>query len=108
MNRPADTISIDELRLSLSEKSFQAEVRSEAVYHGWKVYAVWDSRKTPAGWPDLTLVRGTRLMFWELKKQKGRKPTDDQLAWLSALSETGAETAVYRPSDWETIVSRLE
>lgn len=108
MDRPPDTISIDELRLEFSEKEFQAEVRSEAVFHGWMVYAVWDSRKTPAGWPDLSLVRGTRLMFWELKKQKGRKPTDDQLAWLSALSEAGAETSVYRPSDWDIIVSRLE
>ncbi len=90
-----------------TEKEFQARVRSEAEVYGWKVYAVYDSRKTPAGWPDLTLVRGNRLMFWELKREKKSKVTAAQTEWLEALAATGAETAVYRPSDIEEMLEKL-
>ena len=90
-----------------TEKEFQARVRSEAEDAGWKVYAVYDSRKTPAGWPDLTLVRGNRLMFWELKREKKSKVSAAQTEWLDALAATGAETAVYRPSDIEEMLEKL-
>ena len=112
MTRPADSITIDDLdsqeRAKWSEKKFQAKVRREAEQQGWRIYAVWDSRKTPSGWPDLTLVRGKRLCFWELKSQKGKKPRPEQMEWLADLAEAGAETAWYRPSDWETIIRNLE
>lgn len=90
-----------------TEKEFQARVRAEAEDAGWKVYAVYDSRKTPAGWPDLTLVRGNRLMFWELKREKKSKVSAAQIEWLTALGNAGAETKIYRPSDIEEMMERL-
>jgi hypothetical protein len=51
-----------------------------------------------AGFPDLCMVRGRRLLFVELKRERGRT-TEAQREWLAALLLTGAETAVWRPSD---------
>lgn len=90
-----------------SEKAFQAAVRKKAEDNGWLVYAVRDSRQTPAGWPDLTLIRGGRLMFWELKMPK-KKPTAAQQKWLGALARTGAGAEVMRPSNWDLICTVLE
>lgn len=108
--RPDDTIDPAEAHrieaVQMSEKTFQQRIRNLAEEMGWRVYAVYDSRKTPAGWPDLTLVKGERLCFWELKSQRG-KTTESQNEWLAELAATGAETAVYRPADYELIVRML-
>jgi hypothetical protein len=50
------------------------------------------------GWPDLTLVRGDRLIFAELKSTEG-KLTDDQVEWLTMLGNVGT-VAIWRPCDW--------
>jgi hypothetical protein len=55
-----------------------------------------------AGFPDLCMVRGRRLLFVELKRERGRT-TAAQREWLAALVLTGAETAVWRPSDLEEV-----
>jgi hypothetical protein len=54
------------------------------------------------GYPDLTLVRGGRMVFAELKAQDGRLSAE-QTAWLDALKQTKAEVYVWKPSDWPTI-----
>jgi len=90
-----------------NEKAFQAAVRKKAEENGWLVYAVRDSRQTPAGWPDLTLVRGKTLMFWELKMPKGKlSPSQDK--WLEALGRTGARAFAIRPEHWDYICNLLE
>ena len=60
-----------------------------------------------AGWPDLTLCRGARLLFLELKTQKG-KLSFAQREWLDdletvAMSNPGVEAHCFRPSDMPTI-----
>ena len=59
------------------------------------------------GFPDLVLVRGTRLIFAELKVGKN-KPTPEQFEWLARLMGAGAECYVWRPEQWDEIVARLE
>lgn len=78
-----------------------------AKLRGWVWYHTHDSRRSPAGFPDLVLVRGRRLVFAELKRE-GEKPTAEQQRWLDALAATGAvEAYLWRPSDWEEIEQTL-
>ena len=82
----------------------------------WRYYHTRDSRRSAAGFPDLVLVRGPRLIFAELKTERG-KLTADQVAWLEDLAMVAAtatgrawdppgdppppvpEVYVWRPSD---------
>jgi hypothetical protein len=56
------------------------------------------------------MVRDERLVFAELKKEKGRL-SKDQEVWLKALEPfheaCGVESWLWRPSDWDTIVELL-
>ena len=72
------------VKSTLSEKQFQQAVIDMARLHRWLVYHTHDSRRSDPGFPDLTLVRDGRLIFAELKTEKG-KATYDQVFWLHAL-----------------------
>jgi hypothetical protein len=71
-----------------------AHFRPAMTKHGWRTPVAADGK----GWPDLTLTRGDRLIFAELKSAKGRL-TEEQQEWLRAL-QNAAEVHVWRPSDW--------
>ena len=65
-----------------------------------------------AGYPDLTMVRGNRLLFAELKSEKG-EVSKEQRRWLDALSICSegtflVEVYIWRPHDWQAIVEILE
>lgn len=98
-----------------SEDAFQTAVVNLAVFCGWRVYHPPDNRPSAntgrvqfvvPGFPDLTLARRPRLIFSELKAEKGRvRP--EQIEWLDELRATGAEAYLWRPSDWKTIEALL-
>ena len=90
---------------SMTEEQWLQQVRELARLKGWRIYHTRDSRRSDPGFPDLVLVRGERLIFAELKREKGRL-SDSQRTWLAALEET-AETHVWRPSDWDTVIEVL-
>ncbi len=71
-----------------------AHFRPARTAHGWRTPVAADG----AGWPDLTLVRGDRLVFAELKSERG-KTTTEQTEWLEHLDKV-AEVHVWRPGDW--------
>lgn len=98
----------EENRLAWSEKKFQAEVVKLAEGLGWLTYHTWMSIRSRAGFPDLVLVRHDRLVFAELKKQKGKKPTKAQTQWREALVAAGVAAYLWRPADWESIVEVLK
>lgn len=100
-----------------TEAEFMRQVIALASLHHWRVAhfrGVRVQRKdgsvyyqTPvqadgAGWPDLILVRGERIIAAELKVGKNRT-TAEQDAWLSWLAAAGVDTWVWRPDDWPTI-----
>ena len=60
------------------------------------------------GWPDLVFIRrrDRRLMFRELKTDKGRV-TDRQAAVLELLAACGLDAGVWRPADMERIGREL-
>lgn len=118
--------------LPTNERDFQARIISTdrgregiAVRLGWDVLHVKPAafigdparpeRKrfvTPtsgslgSGWPDLILVRGSRMIAAELKAGRN-KPTVEQLEVLRKLAAAGAETYLWYPTDWDAIVGIL-
>ena len=94
----------------LSEKDLQAAVIELANLYGWTVShfrAAQNSRgdwRTPVaaqgkGFPDLTMLRGSRIVVAELKSARG-KVTREQGDWLLAWRQTAAEVFVWYPADW--------
>ncbi len=92
--------------IEITERQFQSQVEVLAKLYGWKYYHPWNSMHSVRGYPDLTMVRGDRLIFAELKTEKGTV-TNKQEEWLDALDTAGAETYVWRPSDWPQIEETL-
>lgn len=103
--------------MKVPEKVFQAQVIDMARMTGWHVAhfrPAMDSKgrwKTAvaadgAGFPDLVLVRGSRLLFRELKAEDG-KLRPEQVAWGEALCAAGVDWGVWRPSDWPVIEQAL-
>jgi len=89
---------------SMLEKEFHENVAHLMRLNGWSVYSVPDSRRVSlAGYPDITAWRGTRLIFAELKREKGRtSPAQDEV--LAELRNIPcAEVYVWKPSDWDEI-----
>ena len=60
-------------------------------------YHTFDSRRSPGGFPDMTIV-GQRVIYRELKTAKG-KVTDTQAGWLHALVMAEQDACVWRPAD---------
>lgn len=101
-------------RLTAREKALRAVLEADwqrivlaiATAQGWRHYhapragvrANGSVRTTTAGFPDLVLVRGPRLIFAELKRETG-SPTREQVAWLTDLAGASAEVYLWRPSD---------
>lgn len=92
--------------LAVTEQAFQATVLELARLTGWRCYHTWASLRSPAGFPDLVMVRGERLVFAELKSARG-KLSEAQSGWLEALRSTGAEVYLWRPEDWSAIEDTL-
>ena len=93
----------------VTEKQLMQEVTRLARRAGWKIYHTWRSDNSPAGFPDLVMVKGERLIFAELKRELGR-PTPEQSEWLKALSLVpGVEVYIFCPQDreeYEEVLSR--
>ena len=90
------------------EKDFQHTLIAYAQLAGWTIYHTYDSRRSEAGFPDLTMVRGVRLIFAELKSHKG-KLRPEQETWLQQLSGVpSVEAYVWRPLDWPEIEKVLQ
>ena len=85
---------------AMTEKDFQCQLIALVDMLGGLAYHTYDSRRSAAGFPDLTIVtRDRRVIFSELKVGK-RQPTDDQWAWLRALPDHS--TYLWRAhTDWD-------
>ena len=73
-----------------------------ARWLGWRCWHNTIAYRSGAGWPDLFMVRGNRAVAAELKTMKGTVSPAQQ-GWLDALTLTGIETHVFRPSDWPEV-----
>jgi hypothetical protein len=95
------------LDAAMSERDFQAQVIAYAELLGWMVYHTHDSRRSNPGWPDLALVRGHRLLLWELKSEKGRVSPEQQDYIVRLIQVRVVEAGILRPSDWPEIEETL-
>ena len=93
-------------KLKITEKQFESQVKDLAKTFGWLYYHTWRSIHSPAGFPDCVLVKEGRIIFAELKDEKG-KVSEQQFEWLEALGKAKAEVYVFRPSDFDKIVGIL-
>jgi hypothetical protein len=84
----------------ISEKQWMTTILEMATAHGWELrYHTYDSRRSSRGFPDLVLVRPPRILFVEVKKERG-KLTRDQEVWMKALEMCPmVESYVWKPSD---------
>ncbi len=93
---------------TLTEALWQRQVLDIAHLYGWRSYHTHDSRRSNAGFPDLTLVRPPRVVFAELKSMRGRT-SSDQRAWLADLNACpGVETYLWRPDQLDQVVAVLK
>ena len=97
----------------ISEKAFMAAVVRVATQHGWMCYHTFDSRKSPMGYPDLTLARlpwsgrPGEVIWSELKVEAPL--TTQQEVWLATLSHVSrTEAYLWTPEDMPAIISRLQ
>ncbi len=100
----------------ITERDFQLQVTQLAEMCGWEFMHIrsartMDSWRTPVsgtlgrGFPDLLLIRGSRIIFAELKRDGG-KPTADQRRVLDVLGKA-AEAYVWMPKDWDFLEREL-
>ncbi|MDE0004402.1 MAG: VRR-NUC domain-containing protein [Rhodospirillaceae bacterium] len=90
-----------------NEAAFQRAVIDLCTALGWRHYHTHDSRRCVPGFPDLVLVRPPRVIFAELKMQRGRVSIHQQ-GWLRALSQCdGVEAVLWRDNMWDSIVQCL-
>ncbi|GIV20237.1 MAG: hypothetical protein KatS3mg023_1988 [Armatimonadota bacterium] len=91
----------------IREKEFLQAVRELAELQGWLCYHTWNSLHSPAGFPDLVLVRPPRVLFVELKTGR-RKPTPAQQRWLTQLGACPqVEVYLWTPDCWAEIEQTL-
>lgn len=89
--------------LAISESEFMAQVKQLAELRGFMVYHTHDSRRSDPGMPDLILCRPPRLIFAEIKSERGRF-SYHQAVWLAMLDECPpVEVYTWRPDDWSRI-----
>lgn len=103
----------------ITEAKMRDSILSAARELGWLAYATHDSRRSEPGFPDLVLVKPPRVIFAELKTEKGRirkgkwnrgktrwLPGQDD--WLNALLECpGVEPCLVRPAGLEDFYKLL-
>jgi hypothetical protein len=95
----------------MTEAEFQKTVTDALNVLGWRWTHFRPGRSTRGwrtpisgspGYPDLTCVRGDRILWPELKAEAGRL-SQEQANWLAALGSAGGSVHVVRPSDWSML-----
>lgn len=104
------TLSTAPKRPAMSEAELQAAVVALAGILGWRVNhtrrsigkgARWTTATSIVGWPDLEIIGHGRVLYRELKAEKG-KLTEEQADVLRFLRANGQDAEVWRPSDLDS------
>ena len=100
----------------MTERDFQRAVMELAELQGWETLHVRTSMQQgrymtattgtmAKGWPDLVLAhpKRRRLLFVELKADRGRLRPDQERVHAALWEAVGYTVKVWRPRDWPTI-----
>ncbi len=91
----------------MTEAELQSLITDACDLHSWLWHHETDSRKSNAGYPDLTVVRGRHILHMELKSERGRLTIEQQM-WMDALARVDTiASAVVRPCDADAVLERL-
>jgi hypothetical protein len=94
---------------SMSEKAFQKAVVDGLKQRGWLVFVVPDMRMTTAGLPDIIAVAPGRVLFWELKRERGGRIRPEQQVVIDALPPgSTVDARIVRPSQWAEVEEVLK
>jgi len=97
----------------LTEKEFLAQVLELLTLNGWLLVdhqfeQAHYAKRTSKGRPDILAIRAPRVLFAEIKSEKG-KLSPHQKLWLMELEQCpGVEVYCWRPSMWDDIVRVLQ
>jgi len=95
------------MKTLITEKDWQATVIAQAKVLGYEfIYFTWNSRHSPAGFPDLIILRDGRMIVAELKRE-GEQPTPEQYFWLLEFLKVTKDVYLWYPSDWDEVVKVL-
>jgi hypothetical protein len=94
----ADSYTAD-LARTMGEGVLLSRVRQVAQLRQWLGYHTHRSDRSDAGFPDLVLVRDERVIYAELKTERGRV-TPEQRRWLDTLAGAGVEVYLWRPAHY--------
>lgn len=101
----AGTIAAADYQRRQTEAEFQAAVIEAAERLGWLCFH-WPNAIINPIWPDLTLIKDGRVIFAELKAERG-KLSPKQRERFQELAGAGMDVRVWRPSQWEWIEQTL-
>jgi len=100
----------------LSERDWQAQVLELARLYRWRIHHCRPAMRPSGRWstpiqgdpgfPDLVLARSGRIVFIELKTNRGVLDAN-QAAWRDALIGTGAEWFCWRPRHLDEVRETL-
>jgi len=99
LEAPADVIR-------QTERAWQRTVEEAARWLGYRTFHVEFSFGSVRGFPDLIIMGKGRVVFAELKSERG-KTTADQDEWLTFLDAEGLESHLWRPSNWDDVIKVL-
>lgn len=96
------------------EKGWMQAVIEAAQALRWEAYHTHRSEHSPAGFPDLVLIREAErigepstIIVAELKTERGVVSADQQ-RWLDLFASAGVPAFVWRPSDWPEVEKVLK
>lgn len=96
---------------TITEREFQQQILDLAKMLKWMGYFTWSSRHSPAGFPDLILLKDRVMVVAELKAKDARgkigQLTPEQYEWLEAFMEITPFVYLWYPEDIEEIAKCL-
>lgn len=82
-----------------TEKSIMLGIQQALGMRGWRVLRVPPSIYSAKGWCDLIAIKDGRVLFIEVKSEKG-KLSRDQEKFAQLIDEAGGEYIVARSEDY--------
>ena len=92
---------------SISHNKLQSMIAEYANYHQITPLSIRNSKLSPSGQPDLTLIDEDRIAFFEIKSPTGTG-TKMQLHIIRRLQRQGITAGFVRWDDWPKVKQWIE